>query len=133
MTGFRGYIASRPLMGERAAQHVQNLVVRDYCQRRGLPFLLSATEYAMPGCFLILEQVLDDLAEIEGIVCYSLFMLPARAERRAEIWRRILGAGKSIHFALEGLSVVSDADVARIEDVWLVRGILPHAVDPSAA
>ena len=31
--GYRGYIGSRPYFGERAPQHVQNLVIRDYCQR----------------------------------------------------------------------------------------------------
>jgi sporadic carbohydrate cluster protein (TIGR04323 family) len=45
--GHRGYIASRPVRGQDWPQHVQNLVVRDYAQRNGLHYLLSATEYAM--------------------------------------------------------------------------------------
>lgn len=120
----RGYIASRPVMGERTPQHVQNLVVRDYARRRGLTFTLSATEYAMPNCFMIFEQVLDDLPHLEGIICFSLFMLPDDASRRAGIWRRVREAGGSLHFALEGLTVACDADFHRVEDIWLARSCL---------
>ena len=57
----RGYIFSRSFMGERAPQHVQNLVIRDYCKKNNLLYLLSSTEYAMKNCHLMLEQVLDEL------------------------------------------------------------------------
>ncbi len=124
--GFRGYIASRPIMGERTPQHVQNLVVREHARKRGLLYLLSATEWAMDDCFMVLEEVLADLANLDGIVAYSLFMLPPAAPRRAGIWDRILGQGKRIDFALEGLVVAAPADVSRVEDIWLVRGILPR-------
>ncbi len=56
--GHRGYIASRPVRGQEWPQHVQNLVVRDYAQRNGLHYLLSATEYAMDACYMNLETVL---------------------------------------------------------------------------
>ena len=41
--GYRGYIGSRPVRGERTPQQVQNLVIRDYAQRNGIAFKLSAT------------------------------------------------------------------------------------------
>ena len=34
-------------MGERVPQHVQNIVIKDFCQKNNLHFLLSSTEYAM--------------------------------------------------------------------------------------
>ena len=68
-------------MGERAPQHVQNIVLRDYCAKRGHELLLAATEYAMPDSFMILESVLDDLASVDGIVFYSLYQLPTIASR----------------------------------------------------
>jgi sporadic carbohydrate cluster protein (TIGR04323 family) len=122
--GYRGYIASRPILGERAPQHVQNLVVRNYAQRRGLTFLLSATEWAMDECHMILGQVLDEIETIDGIIAYSLFMLPADRERRAPIWRRILEAGRSFHGAVEGIAVTDQAGVDRVEDLWLARTVL---------
>lgn len=128
---FRGYIASRPVAGERTAQHVQNLVVRDYARRKGLDFLLSATEWAMPNCFMILDQVLgEELPEIGGIIAFSLFMLPTDMVRRKAVWRRVLDLGKAIHFAHEGLAVASAADVARMEDIMLVRGIVSESWRP---
>ncbi len=33
MAGYRGYIFSRPLLGNRVQQHVQNLAIREYCQK----------------------------------------------------------------------------------------------------
>jgi sporadic carbohydrate cluster protein (TIGR04323 family) len=118
--GYRGYLASRPVRGQRTPQHVQNLVIRDYAQRHGLAFKLSAAEYAMPSCYMVLEAVLDELDRLEGIICFSLFMLPERPERRAEIYRRVLRRGRSLHGALEGLAVRDARDVARLEDIFLV-------------
>lgn len=128
-SGYRGYIASRPVGGgacggDRAPQHVQNLVIRDYAARLGLSYKLSATEYAMPHCYMMLEQVLAELPELEGIIAYSLFMLPERRERRREIYARVLDAGASLHAAVEGLVLAAPADVERIEDIWSVRRTL---------
>jgi len=101
MKKLRGYIFARPFMGERAPQHVQNIILRDYCQKRGHELLLSATEYAMEDSYMILESVLDDLANIDGIVFYSLYQLPTQSEKRRLIYSRVLDAQKSLHFAVE--------------------------------
>lgn len=63
MKQLKGYIFSRAFMGERVPQHVQNLVIRDYCQKNGYQYLLSGTEYAMEGCHLVFEQLLDEIQE----------------------------------------------------------------------
>ena len=52
--------------GARAPQHVQNLVMRDYCDRHDFLFRLSATEYAMADCHMMLEQVLVVLDQVEN-------------------------------------------------------------------
>ena len=123
-TGHRGYITSRPFLGERAPLHVQNLVIRDYVARNGLSYLLSATEYAMPGCFMMLEQVLDELASLEGIVCYSIFQLPTSTKARETVYGRVFGSGGDLHSAVEGLVIDNETDVKRIEDIWRVRQTL---------
>lgn len=128
--GYRGYVTSRPFMGERAPQHIQNLVIRDYARRLGLSYLLSVSEYAMTGSQMILDQVLDDLADLDGIICYSIFQLPTRAERRRAVYARVLSAGRELHGAVEGLVLRDAADAARIEDIWRVRQVL--AACPSA-
>ncbi len=128
--GYRGYIASRPVRGLMQPQQVQNLVVRDYAARRRVTYLLSATEYAMPACYLILETVMRELPEIKGVICYSLFMLPERAARRRELYERIFAAGCSLHGALENMAVVDWQDVAALEDIFLVDRIAARAVPP---
>lgn len=125
--GYRGYIASRPVLGSRAPQHVQNLVIRDYAQRTGLLFKLSATEYVMPGCYMILEGVLEELPTLDGIILYTLFMLPRRRERRLAIYDRILAAGAVLHTAVEGMVLRERADITRFEDIWGVHQALERA------
>ncbi len=122
--GYRGYIASRPFFGERVPQHVQNLVIRDYCARRGLHYLLSATEYAMPGSHMVLDGVLAELPQLEGIVLYSIFLLPDQAEKRNQIYRRVLGAGAGLHGAVEDFPILTEDDARRVEDLWLLRRFL---------
>jgi len=126
MKKLRGYIFARPFMGERAPQHVQNIILRDYCQKRGHELLLSATEYAMPDSYMILESVLDDLANIDGIVFYSLYQLPIQPEKRRLIYSRALGAKKSLHFAVEGMSISDIKDIDSVENCLLVKATLDH-------
>ena len=116
--GYRGYVASRAVRGQIWPQGVQNLVIRDYAQRNGLTYLLSAVEYAMPGCYMNLETVLEELDRIEGVLLFSLFMLPERPERRRAIYERIFAAGASLHGALENLSLREASDIQRIEDIF---------------
>jgi sporadic carbohydrate cluster protein (TIGR04323 family) len=125
MTRVRGYIFSRPFMGERVPQHVQNLVIRDYCDRRGFQFLLSATEYAMERCHLMLRQVLDELPVIDGIVLYSLFQLPESVEHRQHIYRTVIDQEKSLHFSVEGLRASTRQECEHVEILWRVRLTLP--------
>ena len=115
--GYRGYVFSRSVDNHRVPQHIQNLVIRDYAQRRKLHYLLSATEYAMPGCFLILEQVVDELASLDGVILYSMFMLPPQVEERERIYRRLLKAGCRMHAAVEGFVLEDETDIERWENV----------------
>jgi len=126
MKKLRGYIFARPFMGERAPQHVQNIILRDYCQKRGYELLLSATEYAMPDSYMILESVLDDLANIDGIVFYSLYQLPLQPEKRKLIYSRVLGAQKSLQFAVEGMSISNSNEIESVENCLLVKATLDH-------
>ena len=119
--GYRGYIGSRPYNGDRVPQHVQNLVIRDYCKRMGYHYLLSATEYAMDSCYMMLEEVLREAPELDGIVLYSLAMLPKNKARRDEILHRFLSFDCSIHGALESQSVRNATDIERISDLWRVQ------------
>jgi sporadic carbohydrate cluster protein (TIGR04323 family) len=126
MKSVRGYVFSRAFMGERVPQHVQNLVIRDYCERKHLRYLLSAAEYAMDDCHLVLEQLLGELPELDGIAAYSLFQLPEDAQRRKRIFSTLLELRKTMHFALEGMQASTMQECERMETLWRVRLTLPH-------
>jgi len=128
MSGMRGYIFSRPFMGERVPQHVQNLVIRDYCKKKGIQYLLSATEYAMAGSHLILQQIMEELPQLEGIVFYSLFLLPEQKKERDRVCKVILENKKTIFFAVEGLLMSNKIEHERIETIWQVQKILPQCL-----
>ena len=126
--GHRGYIASRPVRGERTPQQVQNLVIRDYAARNGLTFKLSATEYAMPGCTMMLNAVMDELPSLDGVIMFSMFMLPDDEARRRRLYARFLEQGKDLHAALENVRIACDADIQRFEDILRVNDFAANEV-----
>ncbi len=122
---FRGYISSRSFMGERAPQHVQNIIIRDYCNKKNIHYLLSATEYAMENSTLILKQLINDLHLVDGIVAYSAFQMPEDDTERQNIFGKILSLNKEIHFAVEGLSLHNNDTFHQIESIWQVKKTIP--------
>ena len=98
MKKIRGYIFSRPFMGERAPQHVQNIVIKDFCKNNSLEYSLSVSEYKMENSFLILNDLLKKMRNIDGIVAYSLFQLPTDNNKRNRILKKIINKKKIYMF-----------------------------------
>jgi sporadic carbohydrate cluster protein (TIGR04323 family) len=126
--GWRGYIFSRPIAGQNIPQRVQNLVLRTYAERQGIRFLLSAVEYRMQGSFMMLESLYDALPELEGLLFYSINMLPETRAARGKLYAAALGRGARLRFALEELEIAGPADVAVIEDVLALRALSPTSL-----
>lgn len=121
MKNVRGYNFSRPFMGERAPQHVQNIVIKDFCSKNKLNFLLSATEYSMKNSSLILNELINDLDNLYGIVAYSVFQLPENEKKRKKILEIIIKKKKIIFFACENLKVSNKSEMIKIETIWKIR------------
>lgn len=119
--GHRGYIGARPLNGSRTPQHVQNIVIRDYARRKNLQYLLSAAEHTMPGSYMVLEDILDELPRLRGLILYSIFMLPRDEARRRDIYDRVLREGCDLHAAVEEIALTSRNDIQAVEDILLVN------------
>ena len=122
--GYRGYIASRPIRGHSTPQHIQNLVIRDYAERNALKFKLSATEYAMPGCDMILRAVIDELSTLEGLILFSMFQLPQDISDRMLVYKTVLDSNRAMHAATENLALLASEDISRWEDIILVGPFL---------
>ena len=129
MKKIRGYIFSRPFFNERVPQNVQNLLIREFCKKENLFYNLSASEYAMSNCYKILYQLIYELKNLDGIVAYSVFQLPIDDNKRNKILKQILKKKKSFYFALENLKVSKLSDIQKIENIWLIKKILPYCLN----
>lgn len=123
MKKVRGYIFSRSFMGERVPQHVQNIVIKDFCQKNNLNFLLSSTEYSMKNSFYILTQLVNSMKGIHGIVAYSIFQMPYDNKTRDQLFKKILHGKKEIFFACENLKISNKNDIERIKKIWNLKKI----------
>ena len=124
MKKVRGYIFSRTFVGERVPQHVQNIIIRDYCKKNSLDYLLSASEYKMKNSFLILNDLISNFNDIFGIVAYSLFQLPGDYNERNKILGKIIKKKKVIFFAVEQMKVSNLEEQNNINSIWEIKKIL---------
>lgn len=129
MDNIKGYIFSRSFMGERAPQFIQNLAIRDYCNKNKYNFILSSVEYAMEDSSLILDEIIKKIKSIDGIAFYSLFQLPENDLKRKYIYAKIIENKKSLHFILENLKLYSLNDISKIENIWLIKKTLPKTLN----
>lgn len=114
--GYRGYINSKKIRDGFIPQRVQNLVIKDYAEKNKFFLKLSATEYKNSK-YLHLDNLLKNLKIIEGIICYSIFMLPVNKKERDVIYKKILKSKKSIHFALEEIYISEKKDIKMVENI----------------
>jgi len=131
MNRVRGYIFSRPFFGERAPQSIQNLTIRNYCELNNLTYLLSAVEYSMEDSNIILNGLLSNIDEVDGIVAYSVFQLPFDSNKRENLYREIIHNRKIFHFALENLSFSTFDESKYIEILWKTKIALLESYNPS--
>jgi sporadic carbohydrate cluster protein (TIGR04323 family) len=120
---YKGYIASRNINKHPMPQRIQNMVIRNYAEKNGKTFSLSATEYIMENCFMMLKALANEAAHFEAITLFSLFLLPANKEERFEIYNSILDQNTEIHFAFEELAIKTKNDIFLIEDILLAQNL----------
>ena len=110
----RGYIASGEFNGHRTPQHLQNQIVKAYCDFNDLTFVLSRAEYWIDGntnC-----QLWAALKEgFRHIVFFSIWQLPVNTNERAEIYDYWETKDITLHFATERICIKENADC--IEDL----------------
>ncbi len=96
----RGYISSGVFYGNRTPQHLQNQIVKSYCDSNNLQFILSRAEYWINGSTNC--QLWAALKEgFKNIVLFSLWLLPENRQERIKIYVYCLNKGIVLHFATE--------------------------------
>ncbi len=113
-------------MGERVPQSVQNLVIRNFCEKNNYLYLLSAAEYAMENSDAVLKSIINDSKDINGIIAYSLYQLPKDIKIRTMTLRKIIN--KKIFFvsAVEHTFVKNEEDIKNVNRLWQIKEILKY-------
>lgn len=105
----RGYIASGEFNGYRTPQHIQNQIVKAYCDANDLLYVLSRAEYWINGSTKC--QLWAALKEgFSNIVFFSLWQLPQEEAERYKVYKHCSKNGIVLHFATERMSTDSTKD-----------------------
>ena len=125
--GYRGYVTCRPFGGLCIPVPVQALVLRDYCARNGYMYKLHANENIFPNSYMVLEGMINELDQFEGLLATSMFMMPKRPERRRLIYDGVLAHGAALHFVLEDFVIRTAPDIEPVEEILSIHGLLAAA------
>ena len=113
----RGYIASGEFNGHRVPQHLQNQIVKNYCDANKLIFVLSRAEYWFNGSTQCqLWAALNE--EYKNIVFFSLWQLPNNKNDRKKIFQHCKKQSIILHFANERLTTYSSRTT--LEDIEML-------------
>jgi sporadic carbohydrate cluster protein (TIGR04323 family) len=123
-SGYRGYVSSREFGGFRIPVPVQTIVLRDYCARHKLLYKLHVNENMFPHSYMVLDGMLGELDGLEGILMFSMFMLPRRKQRRAAVYDRFFDAGIALHLVLENFVIREPGDVGPVEEILSATSLL---------
>ena len=103
----RGYIASGEFNGNRMPQHLQNQIVKSYCDANDLEFVLSRAEYWINGSTQC--QLWAALQEgFKNIVFFSLWQLPSSQKDREKVYEYCRFNHITLHFAAERMHANPD-------------------------
>jgi len=128
--GLRGYVTPRAFGGYLIPIPLQSLALRDYCARKKFIYVLPGAENIFPHSYLVLEGLLGDLTDYDGLVMCSMHMLPERAERRQGMYRQVLEQGCALHFVIEDFVIASPKDIERAEELIVISQIAARAEMP---
>ena len=123
-SGYRGYVSCREFGGFRIPVPVQTTVLRDYCARNKLIYKLHVNENEFPHSYMVLDGMMNELDGLEGILVFSMFMLPQRAERRRAVYQRIFETGIELHLVLENFVIRQAKDTEPVEEILSASALL---------
>ena len=80
---------------------IQNLIIRDYCQKKNLKFSLPVEEYIFEDCYIELEGILTDIKKSKGIIMCSYSIFPQSEKYVKHFCRSFFTNNRELHFILE--------------------------------
>ena len=122
----RGYITSGEYNEGRTPQHIQNQIIKLYCDTNNLKFVLSRAEYWIDGNTQC--QLWAALKEgFKHIVFFSLWQLSLDEKAREEVYKHCWANKITLHFATERIS--TNTDISTYGDLELL--IKTHLLMPT--
>lgn len=123
-SGFRGYATHHDFGGYKIPVPVQNLVMRDYTQRKNLLFKLTVNEYYFPNCTLQLDSLVGQLPSLEGVIMCSLFMLPGDERKRRSLYEAFFKEKAELHMIFEDVVLKTPQDAEYVENIIKLNDML---------
>jgi sporadic carbohydrate cluster protein (TIGR04323 family) len=77
----------------------------------------------MQDCYAMMNALLDDLKKIQGIIFYSIEMLPESKSERINFIKKVLQKKCRIFFALEEIEIKKKKDIFFVEDLIHLKRI----------
>ena len=112
---YRTYVSSRPFGELNIPVPLQSLGIRDFCSKNNLSFVLPVNENSFPNSYLVLEGIIENLNFYEGVIMYSINMLPTKKEKRLKLINKILQQDCRVLFVLENISISDDSSLKETE------------------
>ena len=131
---FKGYISSRRLIdGRYVPQKLQNLTIRNTCERFNVKFLLSSTEYIFNNSYSILQDLIKNyLNKIDGVAFYSVFQLPENKIQRNNLLKNVFKKNKELIMCNEKLHIKSKLDLDLIDNYINISKALKNCPNKNA-
>ena len=119
----RGYISSGEFRQERVPQHIQNQIIKLYCDLHCLIFVLSRAEYWIDGSTDC--QLWAALREgFKHVVFYSFWQLPEKKVVRKEIYSYCIKNNIILHFATERMRTDSSHETFSELEILMKTNLL---------
>jgi len=90
-------------------------------------YKLHANENIFPNSYMVLEGMINELDQFEGLLATSMFMMPKRPERRRLIYDGVLAHGAALHFVLEDFVIRTALDIEPVEEILSIHNLLAAA------
>ena len=114
---FRGYCTHNHFGEYKIPVPAQNIIYRDYCKNNKYQFNLSRNELFFENSDIILNEMLKELDDINGILMCSIFMLPENKKKAELFLKKILENRSEIHFILESIIVKNYSDLSVLMEI----------------
>ena len=126
---FRGYCTPNRFGEYKIPIPAQNIIYRDYCKKHNFNFSLSRNELFFKESYIIQNEILKELDQIDGILMCSFFMLPKNEIKAEKFLNNLIELKSEIHFVLESVIIKNHKDVENLKEIIKLKKISAHCLD----